>query len=152
MIPNILAGIVTGGFSFLSDWWDGKKEQAKQELSIKQETARINNEIRLKQVVGQLDIDASRVEQMSKSWKDEVSMFIFYIPLFTMFLSPFVDLIMLGEYSRGMLALAAESALTNLDNAPSWYTFVVVVITMLNFGYEKGIDKFFQLISRIKGN
>ena len=40
-MPTWLTGVVTGGFSFLSDWWKGKQEQAKLlELSIKQETAR----------------------------------------------------------------------------------------------------------------
>ena len=66
-MPVWLTGVITGGFSFLSDWWKGKQEQAKQELSIKQETVRVGNEIKLKQITAQLDEDGERVRQMSTS-------------------------------------------------------------------------------------
>ena len=149
-VASLITGIVTGGFGFLKEWWKGKQELSLQELSIRQEITRTKNELELKKVTAQLDIDKERVDQMAKSWKDEISMFIFYIPLFTMFLSPFADIIMLGVYSEGMLAIAAKEALTNLDQAPSWYIFIVVVMTMLNYGYEKGVDQIFSLISKLK--
>ena len=116
-MPVWLTGVITGGFSFLSDWWKGKQEQAKQELSIKQETARVGNEIKLKQITAQLDEDGERVRQMSTSYKDEWFMFLFSIPLVNMFISPFVDLMYMTEYRDNMLADAAAEALQNLDSA-----------------------------------
>ena len=151
MLPNIITGIVTGGFSFLSDWWKGKQDQAKQELQIKQESIRVGNEIKLKQVTAQLDIDAERVKQMDKSWKDEWWLVIFSIPLVNMFLSPFVDLMMLGTYQEGMLASAASEALKNLDTAPTWYIVVILMMTFLSWGYRKGLDQVMGLFNFKKG-
>ena len=143
---TLATGLITGGFGFLKQWWSGKQEQAKQELNIKQETVRVKNEIKLKQVVGQLDIDQERVKQMAKSWKDEYWLILYSIPLINMFISPFVDLIMLGEYSEGMLAKAASAALTNLDTAPLWYIIVILMMTFLSWGYRKGLDKVLDLM------
>ena len=145
-MPTWVTGILTGGFSFLSDWWKGKQEQAKQELTIKQETVRIENEIKLKQVVAQLDEDAERVKQMASSFKDEWFMFLFSIPLVNMFISPFVDLFYMEEYRDNMLADAAAEALRNLDSAPTWYVIVILTMVFLSWGYRKGLDAVVNMI------
>ncbi len=151
MVPTIIKGILTGGFSFLQSWWEGKQEQAKQELAIKQESVRVENEIKLKQVTAQLDIDAERVRQMDKSWKDEWWLIIFSIPLVNMFLSPFVDLVMVGAYKEGMLAQAASEALKNLDTAPTWYIVVILMMTFLSWGYRKGLDQVMSMFNFKRG-
>ena len=151
MIPTILKGILTGGFSFLSDWWKGKQEEAKKELEIKQEKIRVDNQIRLKQISAQLDIDAERVRQMDKSWKDEWWLLVFSIPLLNMFLSPFLDLYMVGVYKEGMLAVAASEALQNLDTAPTWYIVVILMMTFLSWGYRKGLDQVLGLLKIKRG-
>ena len=147
-MPTWITGVVTGGFSFLSEWWKGKQEQAKQELSIKQETVRVKNELKLKQVVAQLDEDGERVKQMAKSFKDEWFMILFSIPLINMFISPFVDLFFLDSYQDGMLATAASEALQNLDKAPMWYTAIIIMMTCLSWGYRRGIDGILNIITR----
>ena len=149
-MPVWLTGVITGGFSFLSDWWRGKQEQAKQELSIKQETARVGNEIKLKQITAQLDEDGERVRQMSTSYKDEWFMFLFSIPLVNMFISPFVDLMYMTEYKDNMLADAAAEALHNLDSAPAWYVIVILTMVFLSWGYRRGLDTVVDLIVKRK--
>lgn len=149
-MPVWLTGVITGGFSFLSDWWKGKQEQAKQELNIKQETARVGNEIKLKQITAQLDEDGERVRQMSTSYKDEWFMFLFSIPLVNMFISPFVDLMYMTEYKDNMLADAAAEALQNLDSAPSWYIIIILTMVFLSWGYRRGLDTVVDLIVKRK--
>ena len=149
-MPTWLTGVITGGFSFLSDWWKGKQEQAKQELSIKQETARVGNEIKLKQITAQLDEDGERVRQMSTSYKDEWFMFLFSIPLVNMFISPFVDLMYMTEYKDNMLADAAAEALQNLDSAPTWYIIIILTMVFLSWGYRRGLDTVVDLIVKRK--
>lgn len=144
---SLITGVVTGGFGFLSEWWKGKQEQSIQKLKIKQETARVKNEIAIKQATAQLDINAMRVRQMEHSWKDEWWLFIYSIPLLNMFVSPFVDLIMIGTYKQGMLAEAAAESLANLSAAPSWYILIIIVMTFLSWGYRKGIDQVLSILS-----
>lgn len=150
MLPNFLAGLVTGGFSFLSEWWKGKQERSKQKLVIEQEYLRVENEIKLKQITAQLDEDGERVRQMATSWKDEWWLILFSIPLVNMFISPFVDLFFMSEYRDGMLAEAASEALTNLDNAPDWYILTIMIMVMLSWGYRKGLDALVDLILKRK--
>lgn len=146
ILPNFITGLVTGGFSFLSEWWKGKQEQSKQKLAIEQEYLRVENEIKLKQITAQLDEDDERVRQMATSWKDEWWLILFSIPLINMFISPFVDLFFMSDYRDGMLAEAASEALSNLDNAPSWYIVVIMTMLFLSWGYRKGLDSIIDLI------
>lgn len=148
-MPTWITGILTGGFSFLSEWWKGKQEQAKQELAIKQAQAHTENQIKLKQVTGEIENDAISLRQMSKSYKDEWFMILFSLPLVAMFLSPFLDLIFLEEgYQDGMLGRAAMEALKNLDAAPDWYIYIITVMVMVSYSYRKGIDKLYTLFRK----
>ncbi|AOQ26821.1 hypothetical protein [Vibrio phage S4-7] len=146
----ILKGLLTGGFSFLSSWWEGKQEEAKMELQIKQAQKATDNTIKLKYATGEIEADNERIKQMELSWKDEWFTLLFSIPLVNLFISPFVDLIMIGEYQEGMLASAANTALQNLDSAPTWYVFIIVVMVMLSYGYRKGIDQILGIWSKFR--
>ena len=68
-----------------------------------------------------------------------------------MFLSPFVDLMMLGSYKEGMLAAAASEALSNLDSAPVWYILVILMMTFLSWGHRKGLEQIMSMFSLKKG-
>lgn len=150
-MPTWITGILTGGFSFLSEWWKGKQEQAKQELAIQQAQANTINQIKLKQVSGEVDNDAISLEDMKNGWKDDWLLILFSMPLIAMFVSPFLDLFMMeGDYQQGMLAQAAMQALHNLDAAPDFYTYIMTVIVMVVYGYRKGVDKLFSLFSKKK--
>lgn len=148
-MPTWVTGILTGGFSFLSEWWKGKQEQSKQKLEIEQAKQRTLNEIKLKQVSSEIESDLISIRQMETSWKDEWFLILFSTPLVAMFLSPFIDIYMIeGEYKDGMLGRAAMEALHNLDAAPDWYVYLVTVIVLVSYGYRKGIDKMFSLFKR----
>ncbi|UUW39751.1 putative TMhelix containing protein II [Vibrio phage VPMCC14] len=150
-MPTWITGILTGGFSFLSEWWKGKQEQAKQELAIEQAKVETLNQIKLKQVVGEIENDGISIRQMETSWKDEWFLILFSLPLIAMFLSPFIDLFFIeGGYREGILGEAAMVALKNLDACPDWYTYIVTVMVMVSYGYRKGIDKLFSLMKRGK--
>ena len=75
------------------------------------------------------------------SWKDEYLLIIFSLPLIGMFVSPYVDLIVLlytnGSYTNGMLSQAATEALTNLGTAPNWYVMVIFTMVGASFGVKK---------------
>lgn len=146
----ILSGLLTGGISFLKQWWTGKQKNAEQLLAISQEQAKTANMIRLQEVKGELDNTNERIKMMKSSWMDEVTYILFYLPLLNMFISPFVDLYMIGVYREGMLAEAASLALTNLNNSPSWYILMVVILACLSVGYSKGIDKILNTINMFK--
>lgn len=150
-MPTWLTGVLTGGFSFLTSWWEGKQKQAQQELEISKAKAETENTIRLQQARGEIENDGISITQMQTSWKDEWFLILFSLPLIAMFLSPFIDLIMTAdEYKDGMLGQAAMEALRNLDAAPDWYVYIVTVMVMVSYGYRKGIDKLFSLFKKGK--
>ena len=91
-----------------------------------------------------------RIDQMASSWKDEWFTLIFSMPLINLFASPFVDLVMIGNYQQGMLADAASVALNNLDQAPDWYVFIVIMMVCLSYGYRKGLDQILGLVNKFK--
>ena len=136
-----LKGLLTGGIGFITEWFKTKQEVARTELEIKKEHARTINQMKLDTLKSELDGDAERIRQMDRSWRDEWFTIIFSLPLVAMFISPFVDLWMSGQYHAGRLAQAASQALQNLDNAPPWYIFVVLMMVFLSYGYRKGFEK-----------
>ena len=156
MSVTILAGMVTslfsGSFTLIKQWYEGKQKNAEQELSIRQQEAKTNNEIRLQVAKGELDNTNERIKMMNSSWRDEWFTLLFSIPLLNLFISPFVDIVMVAEYREGMLAEAASEALTNLDNAPLWYIVIVLIMFCLSFGYEKGIDKILDVMNTKKNS
>lgn len=147
-MPVWLTGILTGGFTFLKEWWAGKKDLAQQEMRIKQEIKRSENEMKLTSLTAQINEDTERVKQMSKSLKDEWFTILFSIPLVNMFISPFVDLYFMSEYKDNMLADAAKEALSNLDSAPTWYIIVVLTMVFLSYGYRQGLDSILNILPR----
>lgn len=151
-MPTWITGVLTGGFSFLSEWWKGKQEESKQKLLIEQAKTATLNEIKLKQATASIENDTISISQMEKSWKDEYLLILFSLPLIAMFISPFLDLIFAVDgYKEGMLAGAAMVALKNLDACPDWYVYIVTVFVMVSYGYRKGIDRLFTLFNKDKG-
>lgn len=150
-MPTWITGLMTGGFSFLSEWWKGKKEQAQKELEIKQAEKETTNNIRLKQATAQIENDTISIVQMQRSFKDEWFLILFSLPLIALFISPFLDLFLtFSDYKEGMLSQAAMQSLKNLDSAPDWYTYIITVMCMVSFGYRKGIDKLYSLFKNKK--
>lgn len=149
-MPTWITGILTGGFSFLSEWWKGKQVESKQKLAIEQAKVETLNQIKLKQVTASIENDTVSLKQMENSWKDEWFLILFSLPLIAMFLSPFLDLLLIGTYQDGMLGKAAMEALHNLDSAPDWYAYIVTIMVCVSWGYRKGIDQLFSLFKKGK--
>lgn len=146
---GVFKGLITGGFSFLGEWWKGKQEESKKELEIKQEEKRTQQTIRLERAKSAEENTTERIRQMSKSWKDEVVMIIFYTPLVASIVSPFIDLyfaIKSTVYVQGMLAKAASEAVSNFSSMPLWYILIVLLIALYSWGASKEvIDRFFGM-------
>jgi hypothetical protein len=148
---TILTGLLTGGLSFAKEWWKGKQEQSIKELEIKQEERRTDQTIRLEQARAAVGNTNERIKQMANSWKDEVVMIIFYTPLVSGMISPFIDLYFSlkdNSYVQGMLATAASESVDNFSTMPLWYVLIVLLIALYSWGASKEvIDRFFGLFS-----
>ena len=116
--------------SLFTGWLDHKsaKQKLKQELDL----ATLKNTT---------DWESTMANASVTSWKDEYLLIIFSLPLIGMFVSPYVDLIVLlytnGSYTNGMLSRAATEALTNLGTAPNWYVMVIFTMVGASFGVKK---------------
>lgn len=90
--------------------------------------------------------ETTAVGQMAKSFKDEYLMFIFTLPLIAIFISPFVDLVMLGNYTQGCLQTAAMTGLKGLAETPDWYTYLIGLMVGASYGV-KGVG---QVVNKLK--
>ena len=117
---NILSGGVTG---LLGKYFDNKKAVV---------DAKHTQRITKIEQAGNWETTA--VGQMASSLKDEWWTFWLSLPLIAIFMSPFIDLMMIGEYSQGMIMIAALEGLAGLDSAPTWYSYLVGISVSASFG------------------
>ncbi len=119
-IWNLITGGVTG---LVGQYMDNKKAEgaAKHERKL----TKINQ-------AGNWETTA--VGQMASSMKDEWWTFWLSLPLIAIFISPFIDLIMLGEYTQGCLQIAALKGLAGLESAPTWFTYLIGISISASFG------------------
>ncbi len=122
--------LVTGGItSLVGKYFDNKQAQQEQKHTQKMQC-----------ILGKQDWEITAVAQMAQSFKDEWFMFIFSLPLILTFISPLVDLYMLGEYSQGMFLTAAQEGLQGLESCPTWYVSTIMMMVGVSFG-TKGFHK-----------
>ncbi len=132
-----IASILTGGITNLvGKWFDNKSKESDAKHIQK-----------LTKIETQGNWETTAVAQMAKSFKDEYLLFIFTLPLIATFISPFVDLIMLGNYTQGCLQTAASTGLKGLEDAPDWYTYLIGMITGVSYGL-KGVG---NIVNKLKG-
>lgn len=124
--------------SLASGWLSNKK--AKGEAVHNEKLNQIKNKHKWETIVAQ---------QMTGTWKDEFFVLLFSFPLITMFISPYVDMIMRwkngGAYIEGELLLASQSALIALANAPLWYSTILGVMIGATFGVKSVTRGILQL-------
>lgn len=110
-------------------------------LDHKTTTQKLQQEIELATLRNTSDWESTMANASVTSWKDEYLLIIFSLPLIGMFVSPYIDLIVLlytnGVYLDGMLAQAATEALSNLSMAPDWYVMVIFTMVGASFGVKK---------------
>ncbi len=119
---NLITGGITG---LVGKYFDNKA--AESDAKHTRKLTRINNTA---------SWETTAVGQMAKSFKDEWFMFVFSLPLVAIFISPFVDLVMVGEYTQGCLQTAALSGIAGLKQAPDWYCYVLGMQVGASFGVK----------------
>lgn len=133
-----LLNIVTGGITGLvGKYFDNKAKES--DAKHERKLTKINNIA---------DWETTAVAAMAKSFKDEYLLLIFTLPLIAIFISPFVDLFMLGEYTQGCLQIAAMEGLTGLSTTPDWFTYIIGSMVGVSFGL-KGVG---NVINKMKKN
>lgn len=98
-------------------------------LEGKNESQRINLEIKKKQLTGEIDWDLEAVKSMQHSWRDEFFSILFSIPLILCFL---------GDWGRKLVADGFEA----LSTMPSWYSVTLGALVASSVGI-RSITKFF---------
>ncbi len=118
--------LLTGGVtSLVGKYFDNKKAESDAKHQRKLTT------------IGQKGVwETTAAVAMAKSFKDEYLMLIFTLPLIAIFISPFVDLYMLGEYTQGCLQVAAMEGLQGLSKTPDWYTYIIGIMVSTSYGVK----------------
>ncbi|MCP4437737.1 MAG: hypothetical protein GY810_02240 [Aureispira sp.] len=119
-ILNLLTGGIT---SLAGQYMDNKKA-----------IGAAKHERKLNKINQTGDWETSSISQMASSMKDEWWTFWLSLPLIAIFTSPFIDLIMLGEYTQGCLQIAALKGLAGLESAPTWFTYLIGISISASFG------------------
>lgn len=121
-IWNVLTGGVT---NLVGKYFDNKAKESD-----------AKHERKLTKIVQAGDWETTAVGQMASSLKDEWWTFWLSLPLIAIFISPFIDLIMAGTYTEGMILTAALAGLSGLEEAPAWYTYLVGISVSASFGIK----------------
>jgi|TARA_R110000850_G_scaffold7058_1_gene26557 hypothetical protein len=122
MIPLLTTLVQIGG-----NWLDNKQKisQAKTEAEIVTIAA-----VAARQASAQeqnYDLDRLAMENMSKSWKDEVILIVFLAPMIMAFIPGF------EQY-----ALAGFSV---MDKMPDWYQYVIIGMIVVIYGLRGLLEK-----------
>mgnify|MGYP003644266612 FL=1 len=122
MIPLLTTLVQIGG-----NWLDNKQKiaQAKTEAEIVTIAA-----VAARQASAQeqnYDLDRLTMENMSKSWKDEVILIVFLAPMIMAFIPGF------EQY-----ALAGFSV---MDKMPDWYQYVIIGMIVVIYGLRGLLEK-----------
>lgn len=152
MLPVIIKGLITGGWSFFTKWKEGKHEEALEELSIKKEERSAQNQIRLENARSGNNNTSERIKQMANSFKDEFTMIVVFAPFVTSIISPYLDLYFAlkdSSYQQGMLADASLQAVQSLNEFPLWYVVLVILMVLWSWGASKEvINRFLDMIPK----
>jgi len=136
MIP-----VITSLLSLGSTWLDGKNKQAEAELAAKLVEIQADSDIRVAKAMavtkmaqeGQLqnyDLDRLAMEQMEKSWKDEVILLIFISPMVMAFIPGF------EQY-----ALAGFNV---IEKMPEWYRYIIIGMVVVIYGLRGLLEKIIE--------
>ena len=130
-------------------WIQGKQEQSKIKLEEKKEinilnhkakvaTANAKYELAKSGQTQSYDLDKIAMQNMEKSWKDELILVIFMIPLIMAFipdLAPYVD--------SGFMAIS---------KMPDWYKYIIVGMIVVIYGMRNLLKMVLQMmLGKIKG-
>lgn len=133
MIP-----VISSLLSLGSTWLDGKNKQAQATVEAKLVEIKAEADIKLAKATaitkmaeaGQAqnyDLDRLAMENMSKSWKDEVILIIFLAPMLMAFIPSLKDSALAGF---GVIALM-----------PDWYRYIIIGMVVVIYGLRGLLEK-----------
>ena len=133
MIP-----VITSLLSLGSTWLDGKNKQAEATVEAKLVEIKAEADIKLAKATaitkmaeaGQTqnyDLDRLAMENMSKSWKDELILIIFLAPMLMAFIPSLKDSALAGF---GVIALM-----------PDWYRYIIIGMVVVIYGLRGLLEK-----------
>ena len=133
MIP-----VITSILSLGSTWLEGKNKQAQATVEAKLVEIKAEADIKLAKATaitkmaeaGQAqnyDLDRLAMENMSKSWKDEVILIIFLAPMLMAFIPSLKDSALAGF---GVIALM-----------PDWYRYIIIGMVVVIYGLRGLLEK-----------
>lgn len=133
MIP-----VITSLLSLGSTWMEGKNKQAEAELAAKLVEIQADSDIKVAKALavtrmaeeGQLqnyDLDRLAMEQMEKSWKDEIILIIFLTPVVMAFIPG------MEEYSLAGFEV--------IDKMPEWYRYIIIGMVVVIYGLRGLLGK-----------
>jgi hypothetical protein len=140
MIP-----VITSLLSLGSTWLEGKNKQAEATVEAKLVEIKAEADIKLAKATaitkmaeaGQAqnyDLDRLAMENMSKSWKDELILIIFLAPMIMAFIPSLKDSALAGF---GVISLM-----------PEWYRYIIIGMVVVIYGLrgllEKVLEKKFK--------
>ncbi len=140
MIPVITSLLSLGG-----TWLEGKQKQTEATLEAKLVEIKADSDIKKAKALaitkmaqeGQAqnyDLDRLAMEQMTKSWKDELLLIVFLTPMLMAFIPG------LEEYSLAGFTVIAQM--------PEWYRYIIIGMVVVIYGLrgllEKVLEKKFK--------
>jgi hypothetical protein len=137
MIPILSSLVALGG-----TWLQGKQEETQAKATARLVEIQADSDIKVAKATaltkmaeaGQTqnyDLDRLAMEQMSKSWKDEVLLLVFLAPMIMAFIP-----------NMAVYALAGFEVIAKM---PDWYQYIIIGMVVVIYGMrgllEKIIDK-----------
>lgn len=133
MIP-----VISSLLSLGSTWLDGKNKQAQATVEAKLVELKAEADIKLAKATaitkmaeaGQAqnyDLDRLAMENMSKSWKDELILIIFLAPMIMAFIPSLKDSAVAGF---GVIAMM-----------PEWYRYIIIGMVVVIYGLRGLLEK-----------
>ena len=140
MIPVITSLLSLGG-----TWLEGKQKQTEATLEAKLVEIKADSDIKKAKAIaitkmaqeGQAqnyDLDRLAMEQMTKSWKDELLLIVFLAPMLMAFIPAFEEPSLAG--------------FTVIAQMPEWYRYIIIGMVVVIYGLrgllEKVLEKKFK--------
>lgn len=156
MLASLIPGALKGVWNLGSQWFENRRKisEAKGELEAKKVELSSQLEIaKLQATVSKAEQDGTwentQALNSNTSLKDEYWTAILSLPMLSITVSPFIDLLMDPEpYKSGDLIKATESSLMAFEKFPDWYVVLLFVAVGAAFGVRIW-DKFRSSNGRI---
>ena len=136
----MIGGLVTLGSSIIagiSDYFKGKQEISKVQLEADKKLILAEAEAKAKRLDREseqdYDLDKIAMQNMEKTWKDELILVIFMIPLIMSFIPTYQEYVTAGFASLALV--------------PDWYMYILVGMITVIYGMRGMLKMLLQILS-----